>query len=158
AHRAQDDRAIGDRDTRLDDERVGGGFHEIAVETQECGDVAAKCDEPAQYRADVVELQFELGHDTEISTAAAQSPEKIRGFIESGEPSPAVCGDHTCSPQVVARGTVPSKEPSESAAQRQASHANIRVTAEHRAKSVRVGSTIQIARSGTGFDARKPAR
>ena len=105
---------------------------------------------------DRVELEGELGDDTEVAAAAAQPPEQVGVLAGVGADDAAIRQDDGRRDQVVAGQAVGIAQPAETAAERQAGHAG---DADHAAggrQSVGLRRRVDIAPGRAAADKRQP--
>src|SRR3954452_16533437 len=102
-------------------------------------------DETARdHRSDVMEAKFKRGRDPEIAAAAPDGPEQVWVFVLARSPNAAVGGDQLHGRKIVERQTVLAHQPSDTAAERQASDPGRRHHSSGGGQAVQLRLTVEL--------------
>ena len=163
-----------DADQRLEvhllrDERLGRGAYErhpgaevgrrvghvVAHEGEDLRRAVGRAaEQPAvDHRADLVQLQLELGDHAEVAAAAADAPEEVRVLVLAGADHAAIGGDHLGRQEVVTREAALALEPAAAAAEHQAGDPGGGEAAAGDGEAVHLRRAVELAPGETGLGA-----
>ena len=105
---------------------------------------------------DWVQAENELGHDTEVASAATQPPEelRVRGVVHRDRLAGG--GDELRADQVVGGQSVDALQPAAATAEDEARHSRGRHPTAGRGQSVRLGGAVELAPHDAGLHAYDP--
>jgi hypothetical protein len=99
-----------------------------------------------------VQAEAERGHDPEIRAGAADRPEEVLVLLAAGSPHATVGDDDLDLEQVIDGPSEATGEVSETTAEGEARHANLRDETERCGEAVQLRFTIDIAEQAPGSD------